>query len=641
MSESDFKVLILGRLPEADELFERDVLKHHFSCEVKRVEDPEDFAEAVHDPSADLILIDVEPHGVKVLQTVLDERPMRPMIMVADADHGDVILKAKRMGLERYVMRLSDPVLNTDLLVEEIVFVLQQLAEPPSMEHPTVEQLFRFAQYHNVRQPFFVIDRNHCLLYANASGKSLVEDVHDYQPREGDDYERFPLTGSSQDALAHRGDALDGNEVEVECTYEQLPAEDRHREVLYQPVRDNSDQVVGVSIACKNIGVRRQIQDRLQRQQEALWSFFELVPLPLKIIDRELTIRRANPALADLVGYDDPDDLEGVALEDLLDPDDYDVARNMLSDLFDGAAPYSHFECRYQRRDGETVWTNHVDFPLRGIGSNESPPLVLVLSADITRQKEAEQREAQSMRMRAIGELSAGVAHDFNNVLSIVTTYSQLLEAKLQAQNDTEMAGYTQKILGAVERAMALTRQLLTFGQEDPGAATTLDLNRRIREASSLLERNLGGDIDIQCELAADLPAIEADPSQLDQVIMNLTINARDAMYDGGTLRLSTRRESIDGDQPARPDLLANDYAVLEVSDTGQGMDEQTQRHIFEPFFTTKGPSQGTGLGLATVYRIVDRSGGRIYVDSEPGEGTTFTVYFPASDAPPANQRSE
>ncbi|QDG50595.1 PAS domain S-box protein [Persicimonas caeni] len=635
MKQRDFKVLVLGSLPEADDLFERGVFKDEYPCEPVRVENPEEFGRAVREPTFDLILIDVEPHGINVLRSVLDERPMRPMIMVADAAQGDVILEAKRLGLERYVMRLSDDVLNADLLAEEMVFILQRLSEPPSMEHPTVEELFRFAQYHNVRQPFFVIDRNHRLLYTNASGKALVKAVHDHDLREGDQYDRFPLTGSTQESTSHLNEALGGSEVEIEHTYERLVKNDRHREVFYQPVHDTTGAVVAVSIACKNIGLRLQAQQKVERQEQALWSFFELVPLPLKVVGPDLRIHRANAALADFLGYDDPDELQRVTLDSLLHPDDLGEAHLALNGLFEETSSYAHFECRYQHLNGETVWVNQIDFPLRGLGDEESEGLVLALSVDITRQKQAEQRAAQSERLRAIGELAAGVAHDFNNVLSIVKTYSQLIHAKLEQEGDHEYVGFTNKIVGAVDRAMALTGQLLTFGQEDEGDKARLDLNTRIHEISALLERNLGEGVDLKLELAADLPAIEIDPSQLDQVLTNLVINARDAMNAGGSLVLRTRQESKGEDLPPHPDLPTGDYALLEVEDEGEGMDEQTQRKIFEPFFTTKGRSRGTGLGLATVYRIVDRNGGYIYVDSELGCGTTFTIYFPASETGP------
>lgn len=635
MKRPDFKVLVLGSLPEADDLFERGVFKDEYPCESVRVENPEDFGGAVREPTVDLILIDVEPHGINVLRSVLDERPMRPMIMVADAAQGDVILEAKRLGLERYVMRLSDDALNADLLTEEMVFVLQRLNEPPSMEHPTVEELFRFAQYHNVRQPFFVIDRNHRLLYANASGKALAKSVHDHELREGDQYERFPLTGSTQESTSHLDEALDGRDIEIEHIYEQLAKDVRHREVLYQPVRDTTGEVVAVSIACKNIGLRRQAQQKLERQEQALWSFFELVPLPLKIVGPDLRIHRANAALADFLGYDDPDELKWVPLDSLLHPDDHEKTERALDSLFEGTSSYSYFECRYQHRNGETVWVNQIDFPLRGLGDEESECLVLALSADITRQKEAEQREAQSRRMRVIGELAGGVAHDFNNVLCIVKTYSQLIHAKLEHEGDDEYVAFTNKIMGAVDRAMALTDQLLTFGQEDEGDKARLDLNTRIHEISALLERNLGDGVELKLELTADLPAIEIDPSQLDQVLTNLVINASDAMTAGGSLVLRTRQESRGEDLTPPPGLPTGDYALLEVEDEGQGMDAQTQRHIFDPFFTTKGRSRGTGLGLATVYRIVDRNGGHICVDSELGRGTRFTVYFPASETGP------
>ncbi|MFW5967746.1 MAG: ATP-binding protein [Persicimonas sp.] len=630
MTTRNFTVLVLGELPEADDLAEHEIFGEEYPCNVERVVARRDFAEAVRDPSVDIILIDVAPHGIDVLRTILDQRPMRPMIMVADADNGAVILKAKRMGLERYIIRLADESLNAELLAQEVAFTLKQLVEPPSMQHPTVEEFFRFAQYHNVRQPFYVLDRSHRLLYVNASGLAFAEAVHGVDLHQGDSYEHFPLTAAPRDSLSHLDRALDGEKVKVECTYEELSAADRHREVQFQPILDASEDVVGVSIVAKNIGPRRQVEERLERQEEALWSFFELAPLPLEIIDSKLTIHRANDALVELLGYNRPEELQGVALEELVHDDDFERVRNSLRDLFEGDAAYSQLECRYRRRDGDTVWIDHVDFRLPELGNAEPGRLALSFNADISRQKEAERRDAQSRRMRAIGELAAGVAHDFNNLLEIVQNYGAILSTRLQERGDDEDVGFTDKILDAVDRGRALTRQLLTFGEESEGESTPVDLNAHIREMHALLEKNLSEAIDVHLELTDDVPTIEINPSQLDQVLSNLAINAEDAMDAGGQLRLRTRRESNGDGESGLLNLPSGDYAVLEVSDTGEGMDEKTRRHIFEPFFTTKEGSQGTGLGLSTVYRIVERSGGQIHVESTPGSGTTFTVYLPA-----------
>ncbi|HYQ46788.1 MAG TPA: response regulator [Polyangiaceae bacterium] len=253
---------------------------------------------------------------------------------------------------------------------------------------------------------------------------------------------------------------------------------------------------------------------------------------------------------------------------------------------------------------------------------------------DVTRQRDLETQLSQSQKMEAIGRLAGGVAHDFNNLLVVIQSYAELLREEF-LDNDAKR-GDLEEILAAARRAAALTKQLLAFSRSEAVQPTELRLGEVVTGIEKMLRRIIGEDIELTTELAPSLGVVRADTGQIDQVILNLSINARDAMKEGGRLVISTQNVSINGEyESAQVDIPPGEYVMLAVTDSGIGMDPETQRRIFEPFFTTKEVGQGTGLGLATVYGIVQQSGGHIRVHSELGQGTAFKIYFPRLDESP------
>jgi signal transduction histidine kinase len=240
--------------------------------------------------------------------------------------------------------------------------------------------------------------------------------------------------------------------------------------------------------------------------------------------------------------------------------------------------------------------------------------------------REAELRQAH--KMEAVGRLAGGVAHDFNNVLTAIFGFSDLLLDQFPA--DDMRREDVQEIRRAAERAAALTRQLLAFSRKQMMQSKVVSLNDVIGNLEKLLSRLVGEDIRVVIEPAPDLWSVLADPGQIEQVLMNLAANARDAMLEGGSLTIATANVTVDEEDGRwRPGLRVGDYATMTVSDTGKGVPESVRPHIFEPFFTTKDQGKGTGLGLATVYGIIKQSGGGVYVESQAGEGTRFVIYLP------------
>jgi nitrogen-specific signal transduction histidine kinase len=256
----------------------------------------------------------------------------------------------------------------------------------------------------------------------------------------------------------------------------------------------------------------------------------------------------------------------------------------------------------------------------------------LVLVTDVTERKHLETQLLQSQKMDSVGRLAGGVAHDFNNLLGVITGYGELLAGRLP--NDPQLKRYVNDILKAAARAAGLTRQLLAFSRKQVLQPRVLDLNAVVAEMEKMLRRLIGEDVQLITVFDESLEGVRADPGQMEQVLMNLAVNARDAMPRGGRLTIETANVDLDATYArSRPGVKPGPHVMLAVSDTGHGMEPEVLGHIFEPFFTTKEAGKGTGLGLATVHGIVKQSGGHIFVYSERGQGTTFKIYLPRVQA--------
>ena len=341
------------------------------------------------------------------------------------------------------------------------------------------------------------------------------------------------------------------------------------------------------------------------------------------------TILYGSPATTRLLGYELPE-FVGRSAFDLIHPDDRAAVTDRLREVTAQARAQVSVAARVRHKNGawrylEGVFTNLLDDPSVGAIVNNY--------RDVTERRSLEEQVLQSQKMEAIGRLAGGVAHDFNNILTAIGGYTDLLLYDIPETDPRRKD--VEEIHQAAQRAAALTQQLLAFSRRQVMQPKVVDLNALVRDIEKLLRRLIGEDILFATVLHPRLGNVRADPGQLEQVIVNLAVNARDALPAGGRLTIETRNVELDESYAAEhPGVKPGRYVLLAVTDSGIGMTEETKSHIFEPFFTTKPRGKGTGLGLATVYGIVQQTGGHIWPYSEPGKGTTMRVYLPRVDEP-------
>ncbi len=365
----------------------------------------------------------------------------------------------------------------------------------------------------------------------------------------------------------------------------------------------------------------RAAQEGLRRSEKNFRSLVTDAPYGICRCDSSGQMLDANPALLALLGYSTAEELAGKHLGGL-----YADTQQwfQLADYLRAAEPFNGLIAEWTRRDGTPT---AVRVSGRAVSNGGTTKTFELFAEDVTERRALEQQLRQSQKMEAVGRLAGGIAHDFNNLLMVISGYSEFLLDRLGPE--PALRAPAQEIASAAVRATTLTRQLLAFSRKQMLAPKILDLNGVVTENLKMLNRVIGEDIDLVMLPGASLGTVRADVGQIEQVIMNLAVNARDAMPSGGKLTIETSNVSLDEEYarfhaPLRP----GNYVMLAISDTGAGMDSETQSHIFEPFFTTKG-TKGTGLGLSTVYGIVKQSGGYIWVYSELNKGTTFKIYLP------------
>jgi PAS domain S-box-containing protein len=369
---------------------------------------------------------------------------------------------------------------------------------------------------------------------------------------------------------------------------------------------------------------RRQAEEALRVSEERFRALVENSSDSLLLIDQEGRVAYAASSSRRHLGWR-PDDLVKHSILDFLHPDDREFGGQLMMEALQHPGESITAEIRFRHADSsyrilEGVGVNRLDDPAVGA-------IVLNLR-DITDRTKLSEQLRHAQKMEAVGQLAGGVAHDFNNLLTAILGYCNLMLDDLPANNP--LRNDLQEIRAAGERAASLTRQLLAFSRRQMLQPQVVDVNALVRQMEKLLRRLISEDVELITALATELPAVKVDPASIEQVLLNLVLNARDAMPNGGRLSIETAVVELDPTYAdTHADVIPGEYVMLAVSDTGSGMDAATRARVFEPFFTTKEQGKGSGLGLATVYGIIRQSGGYIWVYSEPGEGTVFKVYLP------------
>jgi len=394
-------------------------------------------------------------------------------------------------------------------------------------------------------------------------------------------------------------------------------------------IRSPSGESGRLGIVNRDITERKEAEESLRLSESSFRSMIEDAPYGIYRADIDGKLLRANPALQKILGYEKLDELVNISLPK-------DIFRNPsgfngLKELLESASEFKDVEVELKRKDGAPITVRCTGRKVKE--EHQGKPCFDVFADDVTERRILERQLQMAGKMEAVGRLSGGIAHDFNNLLGVIIGYSQLLKRKLDP--GSALLEAAEEIEKAGQRAASLTRQLLAFSRQQILTPAVLNLNDLVLDMAKMLPRLLGEDIAVTTSLSADLGMVKADQGQLEQVIMNLAVNARDAMPDGGKLRVETANVELDqayawqhaGAKPGH-------YVMLALTDSGTGIDAETLAHIFEPFFTTKEVGKGTGLGLATVYGVVKQSGGYIWVDSKPRQGATFQIFLPRIEEP-------
>ena len=508
--------------------------------------------------------------------------------------------------------------------------------------------LYQQLQINNIRRKLVQREELFRLISENAADLIAVVDMHGNRIYNSLSYENVlgytaeELRSSSSFEQIHPEDKERVKEAAEEArrTGVGRPMEYRFRhkdgtwrvlESTANVIRNSEGNPDKMVIVNRDVTERRRAAEALQRSEA---SFRSVVgDAPYGIFKANLTgkLLMVNSALEKMLGYQSQDELLAVNLASGIyrHPADH----QKINELFLRDQHFKDVEVEWKRKDGAFITVRCSGWPAK----DETSTYIEVFAEDVTERRVLERQLRQAQKMEAVGRLSGGIAHDFNNLLGVVIGYIEVIKRTLvPGQPSYE---YAEEIEKAGQRAVSLTRQLLAFSRQQVLEPVILNLNTLVSDMEKMLPRLIGEDIQLNLILDPLIGQVKADPGQIEQVVMNLAVNARDAMPDGGKLTIQTANAELDAAfTREHPGSVAGQYVMLSVMDTGTGMDPETQAQIFEPFFTTKGRDKGTGLGLATVYGVVKQSNGYIAVESEKGKGALFKIYLPCIEQPVATR---
>ena len=591
-----------------------------------------DALEHVSNAAFDLALLDLslpDTDGLEGLQSLQRAAPHLPVLVITGRNDSELAARAVREGAQDYLIKG-----NTDgqLLLRAMRYAKERMQVLRELKRS--EERFR-SLLENALDLILVLGRDGRVKYVSPS----TERVLGYPPEEltNDLFERLFHPDDAAAFTAELGSLKPGHSGSIlECRVRRRDGEWRVLEAFGRNLIDDPS-IEGLVINARDITERKRAESLVRESNERLRAVIEACPLPIYSLDLEGRVLSWSPTAEEKFGW-----TESETLGEFLPPAAEGEARSALLARLESARAgrtVQQFENRYRRKDGHaldvTIWNSLLR------DEQDKVTGVVSIAVDISDQRRLEEQVRQAQKMEAIGRLAGGVAHDFNNLLTVITGYSQL--ALNRQASGTPAAQELREVLGAADRAASLTKQLLALSRRHVVAPGIVDVNSLVSDMERMLRRIIGEDVAFRTRPWSNIAPVRANRAQLELVLLNLVINARDAMPDGGTLEIETAEVDLDAsDIPARKLAgMSGRAVVLSVSDTGTGMSQEVRAHLFEPFFTTKEPGKGTGLGLSTSYGIIRQHGGDIWVDSEPGLGTTFKIYLPAvGDALPVAEAS-
>ena len=390
-------------------------------------------------------------------------------------------------------------------------------------------------------------------------------------------------------------------------------------------ITDAAGKFIGMQAVARDITERRSTEEALRIAEAKYRGLVEQSLMGVYILQGDRVVY-LNPKAADLLGYTQQELLDAPNAFAFIHEQDRALVMDQLTRLGTGNISSVHLTVRGVRKDGDIIQAE----AYCSVTEFGGQPAILATVSDISDRVKLEDQLRQAQKMEAVGRLAGGIAHDFNNLLTAIRGNAELMSHRVK--KDPAMAAEVDEILHAADRAASLTRQLLAFSRKQILQPITIDINEIIGAVARMARRLIGTDVQLKLQLAKSVSKVLADPAQIEQVLLNLIVNARDAMPNGGMITVQTANVHLDAEAPqvSQAGIASGPFVMLAVTDNGIGMDQATQARIFEPFFTTKETGRGTGLGLSTVYGIIRQTGGAITVDSERGKGASFRVYLPA-----------
>jgi len=619
------RILYVEDSPEDAELCLRDLEKAGFEPHADVVSTRDEFRRKLRSQPYDLILSDYNLRdwtGMDALQIAQKDAPDTPFILVTGTVGEDAAVECIKKGVTDFVLKDRPARLPSSI---------RRALEEKRLrgERKTSEEAVRLGKeewertFNTVPDPILVLDEQCQIIHANRAAAALAG------------LEPAQVIGKHCYEVVHGT-----SEPRADCPHQELICTGREaRGDLYEPhlgkfyaatatpLRDNSGAPSGCVHVLHDVTEHRRAEEALRYSQELFQVFMDHSPAMAWMKDEEGRYAYCNKTMEQML--DKPQsEILGKTGFDLWPEEVAALQREHDSAVLSSGQAEEFSEPMLDLTRNREAWV--LKFPFQ---DSKGRRLVGGIGVEVTERKRLEAQLRQAQKMEAVGQLAGGVAHDFNNLLTIISGYSDMIAAKVA--QDNALSNQVKQIQKAAERAAKLTRQLLAFGRRQIMAPENLDLNAVVAHMGGMLPGLISLDIELKTAPSRELGRVKADAGQVEQIIINLAVNARDAMPQGGTLTLETSNVDIT-ENVARQHLgmKPGAYVMLAVTDTGCGMDAETQAHIFEPFFTTKEEGKGTGLGLATVYGIVKQSGGYISVESAPGEGATFRVYLPRIEAP-------